>query len=122
MQGDLENGIPLARRGLDQVMKGGILHTLCVQIGRMAELEAASGDYAKASATLDEAIRTAHLHGDGFALSPLHCRRGEIMARLPSVDAAAVAAEYRTALIIAEAQGATAYAERARSLLAPVAA
>ena len=122
LQGDLETGIMLAKRGLDQLRQMGVQHALCSQIANLAELHAEKGDIAAAVSTLADAIQTAKQHGDRFLLSPLHCRHGEMLARLPGVDRAVVEAEYRTALAIAEEQGASGYSEPARALLSRLAA
>jgi predicted ATPase/class 3 adenylate cyclase len=119
-QGDLETAMSMAARGLVRLKQIGIQHALGFQIGQMAELQAAAGDIAAATATFEDAIRTADQSGDRFLLSPLHCRRGEVMTRLPGADETAVEAEYRTALAIAEEQGAIGYSEPARALLARV--
>jgi class 3 adenylate cyclase/tetratricopeptide (TPR) repeat protein len=109
--------LEVARGVLPAFEKLGMMHFSCFYLGEVAGLELAAGDAPTALHTIDAAIEAARRYGDGYFLSPLHRRRAEILARLPGTDPEAVAAALHQAILIAEAQGAAAFADKAAALL-----
>jgi class 3 adenylate cyclase/tetratricopeptide (TPR) repeat protein len=93
----------------------GMSHFISCLVAELAGLYLAVGETEAARRTIDEAIDGAHRHGDGYFLSPLYCRRAEILSRIPGVGPEAVAADFTAALSIANAQGATGFARRAQA-------
>lgn len=95
----------------------GVLRALGLYVGEAAALHLVAGDVARALATVDEALVLSQ-RSYRICLSRLHRLRAEILASTPGVRRAAVAAELRKALAVAEAQGAKAFADEAKRLLA----
>ena len=116
-RGEHAEAIEMATRGLAAYNQGGNVHMLAFLEGELAGLQALAGDPATALATIDQAIAHAHRSGDRFFLSPLHRRRAEILLLLPGADRAMVEDALKDARSIAEAQGASAFAADAKSLL-----
>lgn len=120
--GQPEQALEAAQGALPAFEKLGMMHFSCFYLGEVAGLQVASGDASLALRTIDAAIEAAHRYGDGYFLSPLNRRRAEILSRIPGTDAKEVAAALREAIVIAEAQGAAAFAQKAAALLGPEAA
>jgi class 3 adenylate cyclase/tetratricopeptide (TPR) repeat protein len=115
--GQPDQALDTARGVLPAFEKLGMKHFSCFYLGEVAGLEAAIGDAPAALRSIDAAIEAARRYGDGFFLSPLYRRRAEIVGGMPGTAAQQeVAASLREAVAIAEAQGAAAFAERARGL------
>jgi hypothetical protein len=112
----------MARQGIAEWTRDGTVHWLGFFEGELADLQAAAGDVQGALTTIDHAIAHARDYKDLFFLSPLIRRRAEVLARLPGAEPESVNAALREAITIAEAQGAAAFAARARSLLVGAAA
>jgi len=121
-QGNLEASIEMAARAHETLarLRVRFMHTL--SIAQFANLQAAAGDTAAALSTIDQAIAHSREFTDRYYLSPALRHRAEILAQMPDADPAEVAAALREAVAVAEAQGAEAFASRARSLLKDVAA
>jgi class 3 adenylate cyclase/tetratricopeptide (TPR) repeat protein len=119
---DAGAAVKMARQGITEWTRDGTVHWLAFFEGELADLQAEAGDIGGALATIDTAIAHAREFKEAFFLSPLVRRRAEILARLPGAAAETVDATLREAVVVAESQGATAYAARARSLLVGAAA
>jgi predicted ATPase len=119
---DLGAAIELARQGIAEWSSYGSVHWLAFFEGELADLQAAAGDVNAALATIDHAIDLAQECKERFFFSPLARRRAEILARSPEAEQDAVNAALREAIVVAEAQGAAAFAAQARSLLVGAAA
>jgi class 3 adenylate cyclase/tetratricopeptide (TPR) repeat protein len=91
----------------------GTRHGHCYYIGELAGLQAAAGELEAAHATIDAAIAYAEDSGDRYFLSPLHHRRAEILARLPTIETSAIEAALAQAIAVAERQGASSFAQTA---------
>ncbi len=111
--GQPDQALEVARGTLPVFEKLGMMHFSCFYLGEVAGLELATGDASAALRTIDAAIVASRRYGDGYFLSPLHRRRAEILASNPGIASEEVAAALREAIVIAEAQGAGAFAQEA---------
>jgi tetratricopeptide (TPR) repeat protein len=113
--GHTDEGLALARHCIDELNRFGNAHGAGFALGELAALQASSGDPQTALRTVDQAIAIVRADGECFSLSPLYRRRAEIMARLAAP--ADVADCLRTAIAIAEGQGAFGFVQQAAALL-----
>ncbi len=104
----------VAARGIwEMIQTTGQKHFTSFYLGEIAGLEILAGDPAAALATINDAIAAARRYDELYFLSPLYRRRARILSRMPDQDLAEVHATLTEALAVAEAQGATGFAEAA---------
>ena len=115
--GKLDSAIETANQATVEFDRLGMGLMLHFHLTELAGLHFAAGDTGKALVTIDLAIAKAIETGERWYLSPAHRRRAEILARIPGADPAAISAALQESIAVAEAQGATAFAARARALL-----
>lgn len=111
--GQIERGLAVAREGVSELERMGILRAIGLYLGEAARLELANGDRAAALASLERAIASAS-RSIRICLPRLHLLRAEILA---PADPAAAAAAREEALAIAREQGARTFENEALAAL-----
>jgi class 3 adenylate cyclase/tetratricopeptide (TPR) repeat protein len=115
--GDPTAAIEMLEPALAAWGRAGCRFMTSIHIGSLAKHLAAVGRFQKALSTIDAAIVQAHECGDLSFLSPLRRIRAEILATGSQPNIAAVEAELRQALSIAQSQGADTFETDARASL-----
>jgi predicted ATPase/class 3 adenylate cyclase len=109
-------GLKVFHPAVADLRRLGVLRALGLYIGEAAQLHLNAGDAATALASVDEALELSH-RSYRICLPRLHRLKAEILAQIPGVRRAAVTAELKKALAVAEIQGARAFADVATQRL-----
>jgi class 3 adenylate cyclase/tetratricopeptide (TPR) repeat protein len=104
--GHYDDAIALLKPTLAAWNRVGVKSWTCLHMGNLAQFLCAAGSPDDALATLDAAIRHAHVYHDLFYLSRLHRIRADILGKSPAPDLVLITAELRRAISIARSQGA----------------
>jgi DNA-binding SARP family transcriptional activator/predicted ATPase len=111
MEGNLEQGLPQFRRGLEDLRGTGAEVRLPFYLGRLAEVCAAAGNLGEATAHLSNAFAFQSKNGESWAAGDLHRIQGDIL-RLTGNDEQARAC-YRKAVEAARLSGSHIFEMRA---------
>lgn len=117
-RGQLEDPAPaidMAERGVALMEEVGNRNMLTFHLANLASLHRRNGDPARALETVDRAIAHAERFGDRYYLSPALNLRAAILEDLAGEDPELAIEASRRAYEVATAQGASAFAARARA-------
>jgi predicted ATPase len=116
--GKTEEGVALARRGLEGWNQTGALVATSWWLGLLAQALAAAGDFDGAISTLDESLSFAADHREGFVEPELHRLKGEVLLAQAKPDASTAQSCFREAIGNAETSKAKLWELRAATSLA----
>jgi len=107
--GDTRSGSSELRRSLAEYTSKGNRLFVPPVLALLAELESAAGDAERARSAIDEGLAMAQKGGQHYADSFLHRLQGDLLLKLNPDDPEPAAAAYKTAVDVAEHQGARTY-------------
>ena len=115
--GDLDRGLELARQAIAIMRAIKSRHFLPYLLGLLADVYLKAGHCGEAMQTVVLGLATAEATGERFYSAELYRLQGELLARPPHGDNRKAEASFRTAIEIAEQQGAGALVQKANESL-----
>jgi predicted ATPase len=118
--GDVARGIALATQAVDTMNAIQSRHFKPYLLGLLADAHRMAGHHAAAMKATEEGLVVAQTTGEHFYSAELHRLRGELLAHAPDGGKSVAGASFRTAVAVAQKQGAKTLERRERVRHRPI--